>query len=226
LTTLLNCAKSTNAVVRAGSEELWGVVATRINEEQSATAYTEIIGPLAAGKTSGVDHRITLFRYLASLSPSNAVSCTLVAAAVPLLIKETNDAAVSALVPVIPRHIAHGLNGDGIDSATLALVCKELVFSKVPLHKALVTIVGETFWSLVEQDSSSISPAAIDFAKAVAPPLEKNLHTFIGSPLTSAFGVNDGYVSVTLLCLFAKSFNQCMSAILYVFCLFFLTRLW
>jgi hypothetical protein len=223
LATLLNCAKSTNAVVRAGSEHLWGVIATRINEEQNATAFTEIVGPLAAGKTTSVDHKIVLFHFLASLSPSNAVSSALVTVSVPLLIKETNDAAVSALVPVIPRHIAYGLSGGGVDPATSALICKELVSSKAPLHKALVTIVGETFWSLVEQDSSSVSPAAIEFAKAVIPSLEKNLQTFTGSPLTSAFGANDGYVSATLLCLFAKSLNQRVSATLYVFSLFLLT---
>lgn len=214
LATLLNCSKSTNVVVRVGSGDLWDVIATKINEEQSAIAFTEIITPLAAGKTTSIDHKIALFHFLASLSPSNAVSGALVTATVPLLIKETNDAAISALVPVIPRHAAysHSLSGGGIDSATSALICKELVSSKVPLHKALVTIVGETFWSLVEQVSSSVSPAAIEFAKSVIPLLEKNLQTFTGSPLTSAFGANDGYTSATLLCLFAKSFNQRVSA--------------
>lgn len=223
LTTLLNCTKSTNAVVRAGSGDLWGVIATKANEEQSATAFTEILGPLAAGKTTSIDHKIALFHFLASLSPSNAVSGALVTATVPLLIKETNDAAVSALVPVIARHTAYGLNGGGIESSTLALICKELVSSKVPLHKALVTIVGETFWSLVEQDSSSVSPTAIEFARAVIPPIEKNLQMFTGSPLTSTFGANDGYVSATLLCLFAESLNQRVSTILFVFSLFLLT---
>ena len=213
LATLLNCSKSTNVVVRVGSGDLWDVIATKINEEQSTIAFTEIIAPLAAGKTTSIDHKIALFRFLASLSPSKAVSGALVTATVPLLIKETNDAAISALVPVIPRHAAysHSLSGGGIDSATSALICKELVSSRVPLHKALVTIVGETFWSLVEQVSSSVSPAAIEFAKGVTPLLEKNLRTFTGSPLTSAFGVNDGYTSATLLCLFAKSFNQRVS---------------
>jgi hypothetical protein len=224
LAALLNCSKSTNAIVRAGSEDLWAVIATKINEEQSAIAFTEIIGPLAAGKTTSIDHKIALFHFLASLLPSNAVSGALVTATVPLLIKETNDAAFSALVPVIPRHAAYGysLSGAGIDSATSALICKELVSSRVPLHKALVTIVGETFWSLVEQDSS-FSPAAIEFAKDVTPLLEKNLQAFTGSPLTSAFGANDGYVSATLLCLFAKSFNQRASATHYVFSSFLLT---
>lgn len=216
LTTLLNCAKSTNAVVRAGSEELWDVVATKINEEQSNSAYSEIIGPLAAGKTTGIDHKIALLHFLASLSPSNAVSSTLITSTVPLLVKETNDAAVSALVPVIPRHIAYTSNEGGVDTAISALVCKELVSSKAPLHRALVTIVGEAFWSLVEQDSSPVSPAAIDFAKAVTPPLEKNLQTFAGSPLTSAFGAIDGYVCATLLCLFTKSLHQRVSATFYV----------
>jgi len=216
LTTLLNCAKSTNAVVRAGSEELWGIIATKINEEQSVSAYTEIIGPLAAGKTTGIDHKTALLHFLASISPSNAVSGALVAATVPLLIKETNDAAVSTLVPVIPRHLAYALNGGGVDSAIPALICKELVSSKTPLHKALATITGETFWSFVKQDSSSVSPAAIDFAEAVTPPLEKNLQTFAGSPLTSAIGAIDGYVSAMLLCFFTKSLNQRMSPALYV----------
>ena len=146
-------------------------------------------------------------------------------ATVLLLIKETNDAAFSALVPVIPRHAAYGysLSGGGIESATSALLCKELVSSRVPLHKALVTIVGETFWSLVEQDSSLASPAAIEFAKDVIPLLEKNLQAFAGSPLTSTFGANDGYVSATLLCLFANAFNQRVSATHYVFSLYLLT---
>lgn len=223
LTALLNCSKSTNAGVRAGSVDLWHVLATKINEEQSSTAFSEIIAPLAAGKTTSVDHKITLFHFLASISPSNAVSGALVTATVPLLIKETNDAAVSALVLVIPRHTAYGygLSGSCMDSATSALICKELVSSKVPLHKALVTIIGETFWSLVEQDTSSVSPAVIEFAKAVTPLLEKNLQMFTGSPLTSAFGANDGYVSATLLCLFAKSLNQRVFATLDV-CLLFL----
>jgi len=226
LTTLLNCAKSTNAAVRTGSKELWDVIAIKINEEQSATAYTEIIGPLAAGKTSSIDHKIALFHFLASLSPSNTISGALVTATVPLLIKETNDVAVFALVPVIPRHIAYGLNGGGVDSAVSVLICKELVSPKPPLHKALVTTIGETFWSLDEQDSSSISPAAIEFAKAVTPPLEQNLQAFTGSPLTSPFGAIDGYVSTTLLCLFIKSLNQRVSATLYIFSLFLLTWLW
>ncbi len=225
LTAILNCSKSTNAVVRAGSADLWHVIATKVNEEQSSIAFTEIIGPLAAGKTTSIDHKITLFHFLASLPPSNPVSGALVTATVPLLIKETNDAAISALVLVIPRHTAYGygLSGGCIDSATPALICKELVSSKAPLHKALVTIVGETFWSLVEQDTSSVSPGAIEFAKAVIPLLEKNLQSFTGSPLTSPFGANDGYVSATLLCLFAKSLNQRVFATLDIFSLFLLT---
>jgi hypothetical protein len=209
-------------VVRGGSEELWDIIATKINEEQSATAYAEIVGPLAAGKTTGMDHRIALFRFLASLSPSNAVSGILVTSTIPLLIKETNGAAISALVPVIPRHIAYALNGGGVDPAISALICKELVSSKAPLHKALVTIVGEAFWLFVEQDSSTVPPSATNFAQVVGPPLEENLQTFTGSPLTSAFGANDGYISATLLCLFAKSFNQRVFAALYVFTFFLL----
>jgi len=44
---LLNYSKSTNVVVRAGVGDLWDVIATKINEDQSTIVFTEIIGALA-----------------------------------------------------------------------------------------------------------------------------------------------------------------------------------
>ncbi|KIO34015.1 hypothetical protein M407DRAFT_17270, partial [Tulasnella calospora MUT 4182] len=72
---ILGSLKSTNTETRSAASSLLLRVAERLaNESDVKPAISEILTLLKGGKTTGPDHRIALYKILASIKPSNAVS--------------------------------------------------------------------------------------------------------------------------------------------------------
>ena len=105
LTASLNSAKSSNPTVRTNASALFKVLVSKSPPEFLETAVSEILTLPLAGKTTGVDHRITLYTMLTMLPNHDAVSVTLVNALPTLIVKETNDVAISLLVRTLPTHL-------------------------------------------------------------------------------------------------------------------------
>ena len=78
---------------------------SKFSSEFLKCAVSEILTLPLAGKTTGVDHRITLYMMLTMFPKDNAASVTLVNALPTLIVKETNDVAILLLVRTLPTHL-------------------------------------------------------------------------------------------------------------------------
>ncbi|KAF9232424.1 hypothetical protein BU15DRAFT_81273 [Melanogaster broomeanus] len=61
------------------------------------------------GKTTGVDHRVTLYAMLSAVPASDGASMGLAISLPTLMVKETNDIATSILTRILPAHLTHPL---------------------------------------------------------------------------------------------------------------------
>lgn len=197
MTPTLNSAKSSNAVVRLHSIQLFkAIVHKAANPENLKLSLDELLALPKSGKTSGSEHRTTLYTMLGHLTPSRSVSATLVQTAVPLLAKETHDTSVATLASSLAPHLVFCLREDiALPPETLSLICKEMNGTKPVLRRAFCSLAGDAFWSL----GSLTTQAALDFATAVYPAFENNLKTVAASPAASPAGPLEAYVAVAVL---------------------------
>jgi Generalcontrol nonderepressible 1 (Gcn1) N-terminal len=101
-----NNAKSSSAVVRTYSIELFKAIVQRCFDQTTLeNATKELLRLPQSGKTTGPDHRMSLYGMLSSLPPSPAVSEVMAQAVPSLIVKENHDAAVAILAAALPAHI-------------------------------------------------------------------------------------------------------------------------
>ncbi|KAH0828924.1 armadillo-type protein [Lanmaoa asiatica] len=184
LTTSLNSAKSSNSAVRTNTSALFKVLVAKFPPEFLETAVSEILTLPLTGKTTGVDHRITLYTMLTMVPKHDAASMTLVNALPTLIVKETNDVATSLLVHTLPTHLTHLLAcNTAIPPDVTTVVAKELHSAKPVMKRAFVSVIG----------------AALLFAKAIAGALEGCIKTVSANPLGATAGPLEGYVAMAIL---------------------------
>ncbi|KAF8434348.1 armadillo-type protein [Boletus edulis BED1] len=189
----LNSAKSTNPNVRTSASALFKVLVSRFPPEFFETAVSEILTLPLAGKTTGVDHRITLYTMLTMLPKHDAASTTLVHALPTLMVKETNDVATSLLARTLPTHLSHLLVcNTPISADVTSLIAKEMNSAKPAVKRAFVSVVGTALWAL-----DTLNDATTTFAKAVSGALEGCLKTVSANPLGAA--ALEGYVALAIL---------------------------
>src|ERR1700736_1373712 len=86
LTPILNSAKSTNVLARAGSVELFKILIEKNpNDSNLDLAVSELLALPKAGKTAGPDHRIALYSMLSTLTPSFSISSSISSTVPPLV---------------------------------------------------------------------------------------------------------------------------------------------
>ncbi|CDO72622.1 hypothetical protein BN946_scf184985.g41 [Trametes cinnabarina] len=197
LTPTLNSAKSTNPIVRINAVTLFKVlVGHNRNSADQEYATNELLSLPKAGKTSGPDHRVGLYSMLGAVRPSQPVSSTTLQIGLPLLAKETHDAAVTVLAGSLTPHLAWSLRSNSpVPSDSAALIAKEMNSSKPLARRAFCSMVGNAFWQLEKVES----PASIAFAKAVMPSLETNLKTVAANPVTAPAGPVEAYIATAIL---------------------------
>ena len=199
LTASLNSAKSTNPTVRTNASALFKVLVSKFPTEFLDTAVSEVLTLPLTGRTTGVDHRITLYTMLTIFPKHNAASMTLVNALPTLVIKETNDVAISLLVRALPTHLNHLLtHNTPIPVDVTSLVAKEMNSAKPIMKRAFVNIVGTALWDL-DAVSDPINDATKAFAKAISSAFEGSIKTVSANPLSTAAGPLEGYVALAIL---------------------------
>ncbi|KIJ63493.1 hypothetical protein HYDPIDRAFT_175892 [Hydnomerulius pinastri MD-312] len=203
LTASLNSAKSGNSTVRTNAAALFKVLLPKIPSESLESTITDVLALPLAGKTTGPEHRVTLYTMLSLVSPSVGASPNIVKALPGLLVKETNDVAVSVLAATIPLHLTFLLTSNiAVPAEITSTIAKEINGSKPVMRRAFVGITGAALWELEELSTD----AARAFAKGVTTALENNLKTVAANPLGAAAGALEGYVGLAvLLGPFAKS---------------------
>lgn len=198
LTSILNCSKSSNVVVRSNAIELFKIIVLKHAEkhEDLKSTVVELLTLPKAGKTTGPDHRVALYTMLQSLPPSHTTSPEVVSSVPALLIKETSDPAIAALASALSSHLSHQLRVNEVLAVPVTnVIVKELANSKPPIRRAFYSAVGGAIWSLDSLENEA--PAA--FIKAILPALEASLKNVSANPIGAAAGPLEGYVAVALL---------------------------
>ena len=185
--------------MRTNASALFKVLVSKFSPDFLDTAVSEILTLPLAGKTTGVDHRITLYMMLTMVPKHDTASVTLVNALPTLIVKETNDAATSLLVHTFPTHLNHLFaSNTPVPADVTALIAKEMNSAKPVLKRAFVSVIGAALWDL-DGVSESINDATQAFAKAISGALEGCIKTVSANPLGTTAGPLEGYVAVAIL---------------------------
>ncbi|RDB20660.1 eIF-2-alpha kinase activator gcn1 [Hypsizygus marmoreus] len=194
----INSAKSSNPSTRVNSVHLFSaLLSPQKSGDLSSLAITELLTLPKTGKTAGPDHRVALYSMISYLTPSFAVSLSLIQAATPLLAKETHEAATAVLAAALPAHIIFLLKSEtSIPTDTMNLISKEMGSTKPTIRKAFSTLAGDV---LMEDEVDFGTGKALEFAKGLIPAWENALKTVSGNPLNSSGGPLDGYIAVAVL---------------------------
>ena len=185
--------------MRTNASAFFKVLVSKFPSEFLGAAVSEILTLPLTGKTTGVDHRITLYTMLTTVPKHDAASITLVNALPTLIVKETNDVAISLLVRTLPTHLNHLLAcNNSIPADVTTLVSKEMNSAKPVMKRAFVSVVGAALWHL-DAVSESINDATTAFAKAISGALEGCIKTVSANPLGTPAGPLEGYVALAVL---------------------------
>ncbi|KAF9234000.1 armadillo-type protein [Melanogaster broomeanus] len=197
LTCTLNSAKSSNPVVRTNASALFKVLLTKAPSELLESIVSDVLALPLTGKTTGVDHRITLYTMLSTVPASDGASMGVAKALPTLMVKETNDIATSILTRTLPTHLTHHLNQNTpIPTDITTVIAKEMNSTKPVMRRAFVGVVGSALW---EVGNVKGREALEVFTKAVIGALEGNLKTVIANPSGTAAGPLEGYVALAVL---------------------------
>jgi hypothetical protein len=197
LTSCLNNTRSSNAVTRAASADLFkSIVGKARSVSDVKAALDEILSLPKAGKTSGADHRVALYTMLGDLPQNVEVSPVLVQAVLSLLVKETHDSVVSVLAASLTPHLVLSLRENIVLSAeSCSSIAKGMNDAKPVIRREFCSSVGNALWEL-ENVSSKASETLV---KAILPSMDTNLKTVSGSPTSVPSGPLEGYIAIALL---------------------------
>jgi hypothetical protein len=157
---------------------------------------TELLALPKSGKTTGPDHRVVLYSMLALVPPAFPISVTIVQMAVPLLAKETHEAASGTLASALPSHIRFLLCSETpLPVEATSMIAKETNSNKPATRRAFCSLIGASLW----QHSNVQSAAYLGLAEAVLPSLESNLRAMSSNPLNPHAGPLDGYIATALM---------------------------
>ena len=133
---------------------------------------------------------------LGFMPTSQSVSSAVVKASLPLLAKETHDAAMTALSTSLAPHLLSCLKSESpLPSETVNVAVKEMTSTKPAVRRAFCSLVGSALWELED----ALPPAAVAFVTAAVPAFETNLKTVAVNPLNATAGALEGYVATAVL---------------------------
>ncbi|KAG9124771.1 translational activator of GCN4, partial [Ceratobasidium sp. 392] len=169
LTSVLNAAKSTNAVTRAGAIR---VVTTLLATPSSLTpslpgapphailpesddtqkknvetARQAILAPLKENKTNNADHRIALVALAAALPPDSGSTVEILGILLPSIAKDGKEEGWAWVGKLLNGAL---VKNEEIPKDVAATLTKEMGSAKVPVRRAVCAAVGSALWDLGE----------------------------------------------------------------------------
>ncbi|KAG8955662.1 translational activator of GCN4 [Tulasnella sp. 424] len=203
---ILSSLKSTNTETRSATSSLLLHLADRLPSESDVKpAVSEILALLKGGKTTGPDHRIALYKILASIKPSNAISLDITTTALPLLVKETNEGVLSSIEEAVAAHFVFVVGqGSKLPTEVTTLLAKEMASLKIIVRRALSNIVGQAFWFQSSPPNADSKATLESLGKTVAPVLQTYLKAMSTNALNAPAGPREGYVAVSILLKWAE----------------------
>ncbi|SPO30832.1 related to translation activator GCN1 [Ustilago trichophora] len=201
LNPVISASRSSNAVTRTKASDFFSALSTRIRQDDAAKAAVvdELIAILKGGKAATPEARTSIYLMLTSLAPSEAAkSSAVVEILSSLLAKETQEASMHAAVSCIAHHLQWLLSQDKVPAASVSTaLAKEMQNTKVPIRKAVCLAIGELFWSM--QGDQTTTAATRTFAESLLPGFEANLKNASTNPLTAPGGPLEGYIAAAVL---------------------------
>lgn len=161
------------------------------NEEH---LLNEIVVSAKTGKTTGPEHRLSLYSMLGSIPPSPAVSTVIVENTPALFSKESNDGALSCLADNVVVHLVFVLSHDKpLAPDFIKAIIQDLTASRPTLRRATSLIIGTALQECDKTGKSSIALA--DLTEAAKAGFEANL----ASVTAATAGPIDGYIAIATL---------------------------
>ncbi|CCA74203.1 related to translation activator GCN1 [Serendipita indica DSM 11827] len=164
LTSILNCSKSSNPLIRTGAVQLWRALISRDVESSDLKYALDIISaPVKTGKSNGVDHRQALYSMIPNIPSRDDLCVDVAGTTFALWEKETSEVAISTLAEASSSHLADLLRrGTALGDKTESIIVKEAASVKPAQRRAMLTLIGEAFWALhTGGDSQSESASAL-----------------------------------------------------------------
>jgi hypothetical protein len=203
LTPILNCVKSTNSTVRSSAVQLFKELAHRsVSDDDLQYVVEAILTPASTGKSTGPEHRQALYLLLTFVPPSPRVSSLIVRIVTPLMEKETNDAALSAISEALPKHIVDLLrNSVQLETATVSVIMKEMSSAKPASRKTAIAIIGQVFWdlSLLINDGEKWPIDANLLLDKLKPALDKILKDAPTNSLAVGVGPLEAWIALSII---------------------------
>ena len=168
---LLGNLKSTNGTLRQGSVSvLEQLLPSCRNDTEMRRVIDELAGPLAGGKLSSADQKISFYRALGCIVPSKACSAAINNSISGAVSKEPNEAVVTAEVQVLTTHATYLIQqSEGDLVAILSPFLKGLGDKKPALQKIWAVCIGNMDWEL--RGSARTSASSVRLLEAVLPKL-------------------------------------------------------
>lgn len=133
---------------------------------------------------------------LSSVKPGPQLSNQIVQALPALLLRETDETALTGLAHILSQHIAYQLQQNrNIDSAITATISKELTSNKPTSRRAFCVIAGNALWPL----RFGFTDAAASFCDALINGLDTCYKSVLNNPLSLPAGPLEGYVALAIL---------------------------
>jgi hypothetical protein len=197
MTPLLANSKSTNSLITNACVELFGTcLGARSTSSILELAVTELLNLPKSGRSGGPSHRVVLYSMLAYIPAASSTSATIVRVAVPLLVKETHEGAMTILASLLPAHIGFLLDSSSpLPAEITSQIAAEMNNSKHPIRRAFYSMIGTTFWHLTNPRSE----ASLALAGALSPCFETSLKTASATPLNLIAGPLEAYVALVSL---------------------------
>ncbi|KAG9599916.1 ARM repeat-containing protein, partial [Aureobasidium melanogenum] len=147
---LVSSAKSSNATIRAGALRTFAATARRSQDDKLIEKVLgEILTPLKTGKVPSADQKIIFAQMLAALNSSEALAASIPQGLAPVAAKEPNEAAASAEIAAISKHLKFGLEkGVAVNAATTDAYAKGVAEKRLPFRKLWTLSIAEIVWSL------------------------------------------------------------------------------
>lgn len=183
---LLANVKSTNASIRAGATDAFGVVASHCyNQESLEKIAEEVLQPLKQSKVTVVEQRQLHSQMLSLMPCSEALSQRIPNGLAPVAVKEPNEAALGAETVAMIKHLIFGMSrGLAADKTVLDAFNQGLSDRRAHVRSLWTMRFGDLLWGLTGHQNRTT--CAGTFVEAIIGNVLVMYNEVVESPLPAA----------------------------------------
>ena len=197
---MISATKSAKPENRSAAVAFGISLAKRLGAQAQGKMMTETLALPISGKTTGPENRIALFEIAASIPANASTSGVATSGLIPLLSKETNEAAAEALCAALTCHLTYCTAEDvgQPDDKCLTSLKKDVTSMKTVLRRQVLLTIADALWA--SDASATWSAAGTKMAEAIIPGLEtafKSASTLL--PTSASSALLEPYMAVALV---------------------------